>query len=153
MAPRARRGAEALRAALRELEIGRCVLIFPEGTRTTDGGLGRFREGFMLLVKRTGAPVVPVGIDGSFDTWPKRRRLPTPFRRIEAVVGDAIDAAQLVERGDDAVEDIKRAIEELRLDARARLRRRSGGKFPPAGPHDVPYWEREAGDDADQEIR
>ena len=41
---------------------GRVLLIFPEGTRSKDGRVGRGKTGVALIAAQTGAPVVPVGI-------------------------------------------------------------------------------------------
>lgn len=46
---------------------GWSVLVFPEGERTKDGRLGRFRTGIGLLATRLGLPVIPVRIDGLFE--------------------------------------------------------------------------------------
>jgi 1-acyl-sn-glycerol-3-phosphate acyltransferase len=47
------------------LNEGWHVLLFPEGTRSRTGQMGRFRMGFAHLAERTGAPVIPVGIRGT----------------------------------------------------------------------------------------
>jgi 1-acyl-sn-glycerol-3-phosphate acyltransferase len=47
------------------LEAGRAVGIYPEGTRSRDGLLHRFRTGAARLAVRSGAPVVPVGLVGT----------------------------------------------------------------------------------------
>jgi 1-acyl-sn-glycerol-3-phosphate acyltransferase len=65
-----------LREVIRRLKEGEATLIFPEGTRSPDGMLGAFQPGFGILVRRSGASVVPVGIAGAFEVWPKSRRLP-----------------------------------------------------------------------------
>lgn len=57
------RGAEAL------LKGGSSIMIFPEGTRSRDGKLGKFRDGAFLLSEKTGAPVVPIAISGSRDVF------------------------------------------------------------------------------------
>ena len=44
------------------LENGENALIFPEGTRSKDGSLGRFKTGAALIAAQSGVPVVPVGI-------------------------------------------------------------------------------------------
>jgi long-chain acyl-CoA synthetase len=58
------------------LKQGKSVLIFPEGTRSMDGGMGEFRPAFAQIAVETGAAVVPVAIDGSFDVLPRNRRFP-----------------------------------------------------------------------------
>lgn len=52
------------------------LIIFPEGTRTCTGELGRFRSGVSRLVAGTNTPVVPCHLSGAFEAWPKGRRLP-----------------------------------------------------------------------------
>jgi 1-acyl-sn-glycerol-3-phosphate acyltransferase len=67
-------------ATLRErLVDDRLVLIlFPEGTRSRDGGMARFQPGIGALVAGTEVPVVPCRIEGAFAAWPAKRRLPRP---------------------------------------------------------------------------
>ena len=63
-----RRGAadhSAVKAAVKELRAGRCVGIFPEGTRSKDGEVHRFGAGVALLASMSGAPVVPAAIIGT----------------------------------------------------------------------------------------
>ena len=50
---------ESLKVAADKIKSGVSVLIFPEGTRSRDGQIGRFQRGVELLVKRTGVPVEP----------------------------------------------------------------------------------------------
>ncbi len=59
-------GVAALRAALRALKDGRCVGIFPEGTRNLTGDAEE-KGGAALLGALTGAPVVPAAIVGTRD--------------------------------------------------------------------------------------
>lgn len=58
------------------LDAGWSVLMYPEGTRTTTGEIGRFRPGAGLVAVQTGVPVVPVYVGGLFDVMPKGRALP-----------------------------------------------------------------------------
>lgn len=69
-------GLGALRDAEARLRQGETVLIFPEGTRTKDGTVQRFRAGVGLLAVRTGAAVVPVSVDGTRDVWGRGRKIP-----------------------------------------------------------------------------
>lgn len=70
----------ATREAVRLLRAGEAVLIFPEGGRTHDGRLGRFKPGAFRLACSVGAPVLPVTIVGGHEAWPPSRRLPRPGR-------------------------------------------------------------------------
>jgi 1-acyl-sn-glycerol-3-phosphate acyltransferase len=54
-------------------EKGYSFLIFPEGTRSLDGRLGRFRKGGFFLAVGAGVPIVPVTIRGTFELMPKGR--------------------------------------------------------------------------------
>jgi len=65
-----RRGLAAAAAHLRE---GRNVLLYPQGTR--GGGPGGYRAGVAELALTTGAPIIPVRIDGSALVMPKNRGL------------------------------------------------------------------------------
>ena len=49
---------------------GSSLYVFPEGTRSRTGKVGRFRDGAFLLAMKTGRPIVPVALHGSFDCFP-----------------------------------------------------------------------------------
>jgi len=70
----------ALRTALRVLENGGALLVFPEGTRGPEGELRQGKAGAGMLAVLSGASVVPVYISGSGRAWPRGRRLPRPTR-------------------------------------------------------------------------
>jgi 1-acyl-sn-glycerol-3-phosphate acyltransferase len=53
------------------LKDGESVLIFPEGTRTRSGELGKFKRGSLLAALKSGAPIVPIAISGSFNIMPR----------------------------------------------------------------------------------
>lgn len=55
-----------------EIRRGNSVLIFPEGTRSPDGRMHRFREGAFRLAVRVKVPIVPVIIDGTHEALPKK---------------------------------------------------------------------------------
>jgi 1-acyl-sn-glycerol-3-phosphate acyltransferase len=96
---------DGLRVILEQLQAGRAVLIFPEGNRTPHGGLQAFRPGVHLLIKRVAMPVIPVGIAGAFDVWPRHQALPTPSplfcprrsRGLGVSIGAALDSRQLAD--------------------------------------------------------
>lgn len=80
--PIRREGADAgaLRTALRVLEEGRALLVFPEGSRGAEGVLREPKAGAGMLAVLTGAPVVPVYVGGSGRAWPRGRWLPRPAK-------------------------------------------------------------------------
>ena len=49
-----------------------CVSVFPEGTRTLDGQIHRFKDGAFVMAKLTHTAILPVVIDGNFDVLPKK---------------------------------------------------------------------------------
>ncbi|MDA0802378.1 MAG: lysophospholipid acyltransferase family protein [Planctomycetota bacterium] len=87
----------ALRIAIEELRAGRSVTLFSEGTRSSDGELTEFRSGLALLVRLTGAPIVPMAIDGAFDAWPRHRLLPRLTGPICVEIGTVIRPEALVD--------------------------------------------------------
>ena len=102
-----RRGAAdraALEGMIEHLRQGDCVAVFPEGTRTNDGRMGEFRRGGVLAARRAGVPIVPVGIRGAFEAWPRGRALPAP-RKITVRFGAPIAAED-----DEALERAREAI-------------------------------------------
>ena len=59
------------------LRDGRSLLIFPEGTRTNDGGLNEFRPTFAIFSMALNIPMLPVCIDGAFEAMPKHQKMPS----------------------------------------------------------------------------
>lgn len=62
---RARVGAGTLKRVARMMRRGHSLIVFPEGTRSRDGRVGRFRRGLFLLAIEAGLPVVPVAVCGT----------------------------------------------------------------------------------------
>jgi 1-acyl-sn-glycerol-3-phosphate acyltransferase len=71
-------GASGMKETLKRLRAGGIVTLFPEGTRSRDGELGPLKPGIAILVSRAGVPVVPVGLAGTFEIWPRSRLFPVP---------------------------------------------------------------------------
>ncbi|MBI1389067.1 MAG: 1-acylglycerol-3-phosphate O-acyltransferase [bacterium] len=77
--------AKAMKVAINLLKQGKTLLIFPEGTRSADGNLQSFYEGLAWLSLKTGAPIVPFIIEGSYRAMPRKRYWPMPAKiRTEA---------------------------------------------------------------------
>ncbi len=130
---------EAIRIALDELAAGRTVMIYPEGTRSSDGAVHAFRRGVELLARKSQAPIVPMGIDGAFDIWPTGRRLPRARGRIWAAIGDPISPVEhmaLFADPDAGLVQLQQRVTTLMRHCRTQLRRGSGGAFPAPGAAD-----------------
>ena len=69
-------GYDTLMPKLKDLVArGYSVMIFPEGTRTHDGNVGRFHKGAFMLADELGLPILPVYIHGAYDVWPRHEAL------------------------------------------------------------------------------
>lgn len=57
---------------------GRIVVLFPEGTRSVDGRMARFKPGAAMFADRLGLRIVPCRIEGTHASLPKGKWLPMP---------------------------------------------------------------------------
>jgi 1-acyl-sn-glycerol-3-phosphate acyltransferase len=88
--------AEAM-AAMREcadaVARGVNVWIAPEGTRSVDGRLGKFKKGGFILARDAGADIVPIAIDGSRDILPKNSKVIQRGAHVRVVFGSPVAVA------------------------------------------------------------
>jgi len=89
-------GAAGLKGILDRLHDGGAVILFPEGTRTSDGQLQPARAGIGLTVIKSDAPVVPVRVFGTFEAWSRDKKFPRP-RRVMVKYGEPMDFKALRE--------------------------------------------------------
>ncbi len=81
---------ESIQKMAEVLRKGKKIIIFPEGTRTTDGLLGEFKKTFAILSTELNVPVIPVAIKGAYDALPKGSKIPKIFSRIEVNFLEAV---------------------------------------------------------------
>jgi len=62
---------EAVEKGVQALKAGRSFLVYPEGTRSPDGRLQRFKKGVFVMAIKAGAPIVPISVSGSNKIMPK----------------------------------------------------------------------------------
>jgi 1-acyl-sn-glycerol-3-phosphate acyltransferase len=79
----------ALKAVIRVLRDGGCTIVFPEGTRTSDGSLQAAKPGAGFIIAKTLAPVVPMRIFGAFEAYPRGAIIPR-VSPVTIVVGEPI---------------------------------------------------------------
>lgn len=94
---------EAFRVAERILRDGNALIVFPEGTRSPDGTLQRARQGLALLALRTGATILPVGITGTAEVWPRGGK-PRRGGPVTITVGEPFRLAEVLDAGIDRKE-------------------------------------------------
>jgi 1-acyl-sn-glycerol-3-phosphate acyltransferase len=138
-------GTESMRLSIERCRQGYYVGLFPEGTRTRDGSIGAFKPGFLAIARRAGVPVIPIGISGAFESYPRNVLFPRPGR-IRVVYGEPISVETIDsfsrERQDDLVALIRDRIVACHAEAEAwRLGHeleREASSSPAAAPAEVP---------------
>ena len=89
-------GGAGLKAILDRLLDGGAILLFPEGTRSSDGRLRPAKSGIGLAVIKSTAPVVPVRVFGTFEAFGRHMTIPRP-RRLAVTYGPPRDFTALRE--------------------------------------------------------
>lgn len=89
---RDRSGFAGLKETLRRLKQDELVLIFPEGTRSRDGNLQALKAGFCAVARRSQRSLIPVGLDGTFQAWPRFSPMPQ-LSVLALVIGEPISPA------------------------------------------------------------
>jgi 1-acyl-sn-glycerol-3-phosphate acyltransferase len=67
---------EGLKVSAELLQAGEALLLFPEGERTHTGQMSPFKPGILLLMKQAKAPILPVGVAGSWEAYPRGALFP-----------------------------------------------------------------------------
>jgi 1-acyl-sn-glycerol-3-phosphate acyltransferase len=116
-----------LKAIMDRLRHGYAVTLFPEGTRSRDGGFQEPKPGVGLLVAKAGVPVVPARMFGAYEAWPRDRKLPRRCQvdiafgkpvRYDAMIADARakGPAAMKDLYQRIADDVMERIKALRLD-------------------------------------
>jgi 1-acyl-sn-glycerol-3-phosphate acyltransferase len=71
----------SIKKSISLLKSGLVLGIFPEGTRSPDGKLLELNAGMIKIALKAGSPIVPVGINGTFEIYPPKARIPNFFKR------------------------------------------------------------------------
>jgi 1-acyl-sn-glycerol-3-phosphate acyltransferase len=67
---------EGIRTCIDLLRADKAILVFPEGERTLTGKMLPFKPGIALVLKRIPATIVPVGVAGAFEAYPRGQAVP-----------------------------------------------------------------------------
>ena len=111
-------GLAGLKETLRRLKREEAVLIFPEGTRTRDGEVQPLLPGFVALARRGKVPLLPVAIDGTYQSWPRERKFPRRST-VQVEFGEPITPEEVKNYTDDALRaEVQQRIQALHQLAR-----------------------------------
>ncbi len=92
------------------LEKPRSVLLFPEGSRTLNGEIQPFKPGGLLLSIETGIPIVPVAVDGTFQSFRKGSKKFTKHKLLISL-GEPISTSEyLLDNRKQLAKDIREAV-------------------------------------------
>ncbi|MDD4409944.1 MAG: lysophospholipid acyltransferase family protein [Candidatus Pacebacteria bacterium] len=80
---------EAVEAAIRYLQEGYSLVIYPEGKRSLDGKVQEGKTGVARIFLQTGVPIIPMGINGAYELYPPKGKLNIK-RNIEINIGDPL---------------------------------------------------------------
>lgn len=134
LVPIERRGSlkESLQTAVRTLQTGYHLLIFPEGTRSPDGQLQEFKPAIAYLSFAAGADILPVYLEGTHEAMPKGAFAPDPRRgrKLKVRIGPPLRHEELRE----ATQGLSRSAahrEVTRLVRQAIEALRDGSRPPP----------------------
>jgi len=79
------------------------VGLFPEGKRSPDGNMAEFRRGAAMLAMKTGRPIVPCAIMGTYEALPVKSKFPHLYSRITIRIGKPIF---LLKEYEDIIDDV-----------------------------------------------
>lgn len=79
------------------------VVVYPEGTRSPTGRMYSGKKGALILAIQTGAPIIPVGIHGTFDILPKNKIWPR-LRKADINVGKIIHLTKADKKNIDVIQ-------------------------------------------------
>ena len=114
---RARVGASTLRHVATLMSRGHSLVVFPEGARSLDGKVGRFKRGLFLMAVQSGLPIVPVSVVGSRHVMQKGRLMTCPGE-IELIVHAPIPTHGLTRRDVGALTERAHAVVTATVSAR-----------------------------------
>jgi 1-acyl-sn-glycerol-3-phosphate acyltransferase len=84
-----RKALQSIRDGVKLLKKGHSLAIFPEGTRSKGGPIGRFKSGSFRLAVDSKVPIVPISIQGTSDLFEKNNRLIRPAA-VRVIIGKPV---------------------------------------------------------------
>lgn len=110
-----RRNPRAAMESLQEIKSQLCdgisTVIFPEGTRTKNGEIGRFKRGAFQIAMDLKLPVVPITLNGFYKAMPRNQFYVNPFSRVSLHIGKPIDISDFTDINE-AMDLLKKQVED-----------------------------------------
>lgn len=91
---------QSMEKVKKELVDGISTVIFPEGTRTKTGEIGRFKQGAFKIAMDMELPVVPITLNGFYKAMPSGQPFANPFSHLSLHIGKPIDISQFTDIND-----------------------------------------------------
>jgi 1-acyl-sn-glycerol-3-phosphate acyltransferase len=96
-----------LNEVIKKLDAGKSIIFFPEGTRSVNGELGKFKRGISMVILKSGRKVIPTAIIGSRGYLPKSSILSNPeYRDIEFRFGKPLEFPKVEKEDRELSKDI-----------------------------------------------
>ncbi len=96
--------------ALKTLSEGNCLVVFAEGTRTSNGQMKQFEDSAFSMAKKAGVPVIPIAFVGSYEAKPKWRHyikpMPVIIRIGKPIDGSTMSVKEFAEKTQHIVQEM-----------------------------------------------
>jgi long-chain acyl-CoA synthetase len=98
----------AMEAGAFGLSHGKILVVFPEGERSIDGTVKKFKKGAPILAQHLGVPIVPVALRGIHELWPRTGRInwslvaPWSGHRVSIEIGAPLSLPECADYQDSA---------------------------------------------------
>lgn len=102
---------QSMEKVKKELVDGISTVIFPEGTRTKTGEIGRFKQGAFKIAMDMELPVVPITLNGFYKAMPSGQPFANPFSHLSLHIGKPIDISQFTDIND-AMVHVREKVEQ-----------------------------------------
>lgn len=98
---------EAIEKSVQVLKKGASLIIYPEGTRTRNGKISKGKLGIAKIFLKTGVPILPIGIKGTFDLMPPGAGFPKIKKEVIINIGKPLFFEEEFNKAQKIIEDFQ----------------------------------------------
>lgn len=106
---------ETLRICHYILNNRKVLCLFPEGVRSLDGTVREFKRGAGIFIKELNVPAIPVYIKGTYECWPRTRKLPRPGK-VTIYFGKKLTLQDLTRKSNEKLDIYANIVHNLRTE-------------------------------------